>query len=220
MEESIVIEMRGTGINGDDQPQQSLFSATQHHPLTEISTSPGHLLLLKLWQRNEGLIASRVVTEESRLDAAKRGAFQICSAFFFFHGLFFTLLFTTSAEQSSERPACRGWWLPSFLSLFTCLVLIISVQASICSYWKIHGKLQRERGDGRALARCVQELRMKGASFDLSKEPQESLRMKSSSVGMKWRLIKLKWCSRNAVTILLLCFSAMVFPASKFILCS
>ncbi|KAK8948492.1 hypothetical protein KSP39_PZI006252 [Platanthera zijinensis] len=212
MEECLVIEMRRTDhINGDDQPQQSLFSATQHHPLAEISTSPGHLLLLKLWQRNEGLIASRVVTEESRLDAAKRGAFHICSAFFFFQGLFFTLLFASSAEQSSDQPACRGWWLPSFLSLFTCLVLIISAQASICSYWKIHEKLQRERGDGRALARRVQELRMKGASFDLSKEPQgSSSRMKSSSVEMKWRLIKLnKWCSRNAATILLLCFSAM-----------
>lgn len=199
------------------RPQQTLSFPMQHHPLTEISTSPGHLLLLKLWQRNEDLITSRVVTEESRLDAAKRGAFQICSAFFFFHGFFFTLLFTSSEVQSSQQLACRSWWLPSFLSLFTCLVLIISAQMSICSYWKIHGKLQGERGDGRALSRCVQELRMKGASFDLSREPQGSLRMKSSSVEIKWRLIK--WCSRNAVTIFLLCFSGMVLPVYKIILC-
>ncbi|OVA12324.1 hypothetical protein BVC80_1799g5 [Macleaya cordata] len=59
-------------------------------------------------------------------------------------------------------------------------------------YWKVSRQLQRERSDSRALTRCIQELRMKGASFDLSKEPQNARRMKSSS---------------------------LIFPASKFILC-
>ncbi|KAG9148818.1 hypothetical protein Leryth_024718 [Lithospermum erythrorhizon] len=31
------------------------ISAMQEHPLMEISNSPGHLLLLKLWQREEDL---------------------------------------------------------------------------------------------------------------------------------------------------------------------
>lgn len=198
------------------QPQQTLFAAMQHHPLTEISASPGHLLLLKLWQREEELLASRIGAKETKLDAIKREAFKLCSFLFFFHGIFLTLLFTSSLGQT-EMQACRGWWVPGFISLVTSLVLIFSVQLRICSYWKIYGKLQKVRGEGRALSRCVQELRMKGASFDLSKEPQMSKRMMSSSVKVDWR--PMKWLSRNAVTICLLCFSGLVFPACKFILC-
>ncbi|KAG0466407.1 hypothetical protein HPP92_017987 [Vanilla planifolia] len=189
----------------------------QHHPLTEISASPGHLLLLKLWQREEGLIASRIGSKEAQLDAVKREAFQLCSLLFFFHGLFLTLLFVSSVGQSEDRRACRGWWVPGCLSLVTSLVVVSTVQLRIWRYWRIYGQLRRERGDGRALARCVQELRMKGASFELGKEPQASKRIKSSSVEVRWR--PLRWCSRNAVAVCLLCFSGLVFPSCKFILC-
>ncbi|XP_044473164.1 uncharacterized protein LOC123201639 [Mangifera indica] len=84
-------------------------------------------------------------------------------------------------------------------------------------YWKVWRQLQRERGDNRALTRCIQELRMKGASFDLSKEPQRGKRMKSSSVEIKWK--PFAWCSQNFITIFLVGFSGFIFPASKFILC-
>ncbi|PKA51221.1 hypothetical protein AXF42_Ash010661 [Apostasia shenzhenica] len=230
MEETHVIQIpsrMGTAAasdSGDDrchqhhQPQQTLFAAMQHHPLTEISSSPGHLLLLKLWQREEGVLAGRIGAKETRLDAIKREAFKLCSLFFFFYGLFLTILFTSSLGQSEERRACRGWWVPACLSLVTSVVLISSVQLTICTYWRVQGQLQRERGEGRSLARCVQELRMKGASFDLSKEPQILRRMQSSSVVQaKWK--PLRWFSKNAVVFILLCFTGMMFPASKLILC-
>ncbi|KAJ0953836.1 putative transcription factor MYB-HB-like family [Helianthus annuus] len=59
-------------------------------------------------------------------------------------------------------------------------------------YWKVCGELQRERMDNRALTRCVQELRMKGVSFDLSKEPAIGNRMKSSSKKKKKKKKKKK----------------------------
>ncbi|KAJ6724065.1 hypothetical protein OIU85_022039 [Salix viminalis] len=57
----------------------------------------------------------------------------------------------------------------------------------ICRFWKVSRQLQRERNDNRALTRCIQELRMEGASFDLSKEPLGGKRMKRSSVELKWK---------------------------------
>ncbi|GMI63858.1 hypothetical protein like AT5G56120 [Hibiscus trionum] len=154
------------------------ITAIQKHPLMEISQSPGHLLLLKLWQREEDLFGRR-------MDSIKREMFQLCCFFLIFHGLFFNILFTSSVK--------------------------------LCRYWKVWKQLQRERSDNRALTRCIQELRMKGESFDLSKEPHIGKRMKSSSVEIKWK--PLTWCSQYLITIALVCFSALAFPVCKFMLC-
>ncbi|KAI4307794.1 hypothetical protein L6164_030938 [Bauhinia variegata] len=206
----------------DEEHQQKILSAItniteaiEDHPLTEISESPGHLLLLKLWQREEDLFSRRIVQRESRMDSIRREIFQLCSFFFIFHGFFLTLLFTSSVN--SEDNACKKWWIPSLVSLSTSLVFAFLVQVKLHGYWKVSRQLQREKNDNRALTRCIQELRMKGASFDLSKEPQSGKRMKSSSVEIKWK--PLTWCSQNLLTICLVSFTGLVFPASKFILC-
>lgn len=70
---------------------------------------------------------------------------------------------------------------------------------------------------------------MKGASYDLWKDTAVPAtgsaiagtvkRMKSSSVEVKW-MAPFKWCSRNFVTICLLCFSGLMFPVCKFIVCA
>ncbi|WOK92016.1 hypothetical protein Cni_G00707 [Canna indica] len=210
----VLIPPTSTGHAAADDDHPAL-AALQHHPLTQISESAGHLLLLKLWQREEDLHGRRAAAIESRMDAAKRAAFHLSCLFLSFHGLSLTLIFNASVAGGG---ACRSWWLPSSLSLLTSLVVAGAVQAAVRAYWALSRRLQRERGDGRALARCVQELRMKGDSFDLSKEPQTSKRMKSSSVEVKWR--PLRWCSQNLVTICLLFVSGSVFSVSRFILCS
>lgn len=203
----------------DEEHQQKLVldCAIQHHPLMEISQSPGHLLLLKLWQREEDLFGRRMALKETRMDSIKRELFQLCCFFFIFHGFFLTILFTSSSqEQQEHNTVCHNWWIPSFLSLTASIVIILLVQIKTCRYWKVCRQLQRERADNRALTRCIQELRMKGASFDLSKEPQISRRMKSSSVEIKWKPIT--WCSHNIITICLVCFAVLLFPACRFII--
>ncbi|KAJ9187122.1 hypothetical protein P3X46_002616 [Hevea brasiliensis] len=205
----------------DEEHQHKLLcamntvTAIQNHPLTEISHSPGHLLLLKLWQREEDLFCRRIAVKESRMDSTRREIFQLCCFFLLFHGIFLTMLFTSSVN--SREHTCRKWWIPSFVSVSTSLVFVFLVQVKVFRYWKVWRQLQRERNDNRALARCIQELRMKGSSFDLSKEPQSAKRMKSSSVEIKWK--PLTWCSQYLINICLICFSGLVFPASKFILC-
>ncbi|KAF7816037.1 uncharacterized protein G2W53_030006 [Senna tora] len=194
----------------------NIVEAIEDHPLTEISESPGHLLLLKLWQREEELFGRRIAHKELRMDTIRRELFHLSSFFFVFHGLFLTLLFTSSV--SGADGSCRKWWIPSAISLATSLVFVALVQAKLSAYWRMWREVKREREGGRAVTRCVQELRMKGASFDLSKEPmQNGKKMKSSSVEIKWK----PWtcCCRNLLTISLVCFTGVAFPASKFILC-
>ncbi|KAE9598580.1 hypothetical protein Lalb_Chr15g0082511 [Lupinus albus] len=104
----------------------SMFEAIEDHPLTEISESPGHLLLLKLWQREEKLFAQHIAKKETRLYSIKSELFQLCSFFFIFHGFFLTLLFTSWANANSHnKTVCKKWWVPSMVSLCTSLVFVV-----------------------------------------------------------------------------------------------
>ncbi|CAN4103863.1 unnamed protein product [Withania somnifera] len=199
----------------DEEHQQKLSSAIttitaiQNHPLMEISKSPGHLLLLKLWQREEDLSGRRIAAKETRMDSIRREIFHICCFFFIFHSIFFTILFTSVSENPhNDNVVCHKWWIPSVLLVCTSFCIVFLVQLKLYRFWKVSRQLQRERG----------MLRMKGASFDLSKEPQIGKKMKSSSVEIKWK--PLTWLSQYAVTICLVCFTGLVFPASRLILCA
>ncbi|KAG6494043.1 hypothetical protein ZIOFF_049061 [Zingiber officinale] len=142
------------------------------------------------------------------MDAAKRAVFHLSCLLLAFHNLSFTLLFITSVVDAS----CRNWWLPCSLSLTTSLAVTVAVQVVVRAYWRISRRLQREREDERALMRCVREMRMQGADFNLSKEPQKSSKwMKSLSVEVKWR--SLAWCSRNLIPIFLLSVARIFFLA-------
>ncbi|XP_042386653.1 uncharacterized protein LOC121978364 [Zingiber officinale] len=104
------------------------------------------------------------------MDAAKHDVFHLSYLLLAFHSLSFTLLFIASVVGAS----CRGWWLPCSLSLTTSLAVTVAVQVVMRTYWRILRRLEREHEDKRALTQCVREMRMKGADFNLSKEPQKS----------------------------------------------
>ncbi|MFS7897212.1 hypothetical protein Hanom_Chr00s007368g01737611 [Helianthus anomalus] len=183
-------------IPADGDHHKKLIAAIQDHPLMEISDSPGHLLLLKLLQREEDLSGRRIAGKERRLDTLKREVFQLCLFFFAFHGLFLTILFGSSSNDLGVS-VCRK-----------CLF----------QYWKVYGQILREKTDNRSLTRCIQELRMKGVSFDLSKEPGNGKKKKSSSVEIKWKPVE--WCCRYFVTIGVVAVSGLVLPVCKFMICS
>uniref|UniRef100_A0A7N0UPH4 Uncharacterized protein n=1 Tax=Kalanchoe fedtschenkoi TaxID=63787 RepID=A0A7N0UPH4_KALFE len=79
--------------------------AIQNHPLVEISESHGHLLLLKLFQRQERIYASRISLKETKRDSIKQEISQLCNFYFFFHMLCFPLLF---ASMLSNPKACSN----------------------------------------------------------------------------------------------------------------
>ncbi|KAI3931210.1 hypothetical protein MKW92_036487 [Papaver armeniacum] len=171
----------------------------------EISQGPGHLLLLKLWQREEDMFGRRVTMKETRMDNLKSEIFQLCCCFYFFMGFFLTLVYTSSINSSShDHHYCKKWWLPSFVSLFTSMVMICVVQMKLYRYWKVSRELQRERSENRTLTRYPPH-------------HQNAKRMKSSSVEIKWRPVS--WFSQYFVTICLVCVSGLIFPVSRFILC-
>ena len=131
-----------------------------HHPLGEIAASAGHLLLLKLWQREEDRLARRACALEARMDAARRDAFYLCSAFLAFHGLSLALLFAASVAGSAAGGggACRRWWAPSTLSLAASLALAAAVQLRVCAYWRAAARLRRasvHAGRCRSLTRRI-----------------------------------------------------------------
>lgn len=204
-------------VEGENQQKKPCITVIEHHPLMEISQSPGHLLLLKLWQREEGIFGRKIAAKEARIDFLRREIFQICCSFFVFSAICFTVLFTAYLDEAKLSGSCRKGWIPSAALTCTSLFVAFIVQIKVCRFWKTCGQLQRLRSDGRCVTRCVQELRMKGESFDLSKEPIfAGKRMKSSSVEMgKWKK-PLNWCSHYALTIVLVCFSGLLFTASEF----
>ncbi|KAG7028284.1 hypothetical protein SDJN02_09465, partial [Cucurbita argyrosperma subsp. argyrosperma] len=145
--------------------------------------------------RDEHLFGLRIGHRETKLECLKQQIFQLCCYFFLFNVLSLTLMFT-----SYNPNVCHKWWGPAVSVAATSVVFVMAVQVKLWEYWKAAGELQRERMKNRAVIRCVQELRMK-----------------SSSVEIKWG--PLTCLSRNCITISLLCFSGLVFAASKFILC-
>ncbi|MFS7940617.1 hypothetical protein Hanom_Chr05g00466541 [Helianthus anomalus] len=72
----------------------------------EISYSPGHLLLLKLLQREEDHPGHRFAGKERRLDTLKREVFQLC--LFFFTS---TTTVATGARQFRFSSGFRFGWL-------------------------------------------------------------------------------------------------------------
>ncbi|KAL7258518.1 hypothetical protein ACSBR1_004616 [Camellia fascicularis] len=169
----------GIPIDEEHQPHK-LISTIQNHPLMEISQSPGHLLLLKFLEREEHLCARRITIKETRKDTIGREIFQLCFFFFIFHSLFSIILFTsTTQNQNDYKSLCEKWWVPSILSVSVSIIVIFLVQIKLWRYWKVERELQRERSDGRAMTRWIQEMRMKGGSFDLSKEIQGRRGMKN-----------------------------------------
>uniref|UniRef100_A0ACD5ZSN6 Uncharacterized protein n=1 Tax=Avena sativa TaxID=4498 RepID=A0ACD5ZSN6_AVESA len=217
-----VVEIPVTGDGAEPAAGGAFLgkAASGHHPLGEIADSGGHLLLLKLWQREESRLNRRACALEALMDAARRDAFYLCAAFLALHGLSLALLFAASVAGAPAR-ACRRWWAPSSLSLAASLALAAAVQLRVCAYWRAARRLRRERGDARALARCVQELRMKGASFDLSKEPQCGVtRANRASVEGAGACGPLQWCYRNVVTACLLAVASAALPFGKLILCA
>lgn len=198
-----------------DRQKQIIFSI-QDHPLMEISESPGHLLLLKLWQRQEALFCRKIAQRETKIDTLRTEIFHLCLFFLTFHGFLLTVLFTSTTTNINS---CHKWWIPVIISLLTSCMMVFLVHLKLCRYWKVCKQIQRERTDNRALSRCIQELRMKGASFDLSKEPGigNRMKMKSSSVEIKWK--PLTWCSKYLITICLVGVSCLAVGVCRFMLC-
>lgn len=77
--------------------------------------------------------------------------------------------------------------------------------------------LEREKEDGKLMAKCVEELKKKGVEFDLMKEVDALRRAKSMRIEAK---AVRKWSARDFVTLFFFTVSCFVLAFTRIILCN
>ncbi|RRT60977.1 hypothetical protein B296_00019261 [Ensete ventricosum] len=191
------------------------------HPLHQIAESATHKLLLKQWMKEEEIVARRVALRESRVDAVRGQIAALYCLFFVLHSLVLLLLYHASASARPPSAACRRSWIPCLCSLVCSLAIVWAVRYKADTESVLERLLEREREDGLLLAKCVEELKRKGAEFDLLKEVDALRRAKSLRVEAKGGAAKVrKWSARDLAAMVLLALSCGALGLTRFVLCN
>ncbi|XP_044479825.1 uncharacterized protein LOC123226162 [Mangifera indica] len=183
------------------------------HPLHEIAETPTHKLLLKQWLKEEELILNRICLKETQIDSVRKELTQLYIFFFLFHSISLILLFNAS---NAEMGSCERSWIPCLCSLLCSLGMIWAVRYKSDVESHLEKLLEREKEDGKLLAKCVEELKKKGIEFDLLKEVDALRRAKSLRVESK---AVRKWSARDFVTLFFFSVSCLVLGLTRVILC-
>ncbi|KAG6405165.1 hypothetical protein SASPL_132751 [Salvia splendens] len=196
-----------------DTKSSSLMEAKPVHPLHQIAGNPTHKLLLKQWLKEEELILNRLSLKETQIDSTRKEITHLYCLFFLFHSTALLLLFSADARPH----LCRRSWLPSLCSLLFSLGFIWAIRYKTDAESHLEKMLTREKEDSALLAKCVEELKRKGAEFDLLTEVDalrraKSLRIESKSVP--------KWSARDFVTLFFFAVSCCVVVLNRLILCT
>ncbi|KAJ8751954.1 hypothetical protein K2173_000700 [Erythroxylum novogranatense] len=192
-----------------------IMEARPLHPLHQIAETPTHKLLLKQWLKEEELILNRISLKETQIDSVRREITQLHVFFFLFHSIALLLLFNASSLASGYL--CKRSWIPSVCSLLCSLGIIWAVRYKTDVECLLEKLLDREKEDGKLLAKCVEELKKKGLEFDLLKEVDALRRAKSLRVEAK---VVRKWSARDFVTLFFFTVSCLVLGLTRIILCS
>lgn len=187
------------------------------HPLHQIAETPTHKLLLKQWLKEEELILGRIILKETQIDSVRKEITMLYIFFFLFHSTALVLLFSASSRDPlSNRLACHRSWIPSLCSILYSLGIIWAVRYKTDVEVHLEKLLEREKEDGKLLAKCVEELKKKGIEFDLLKEVDALRRAKSLRVEAK---AVRKWSARDFVTLFFFAVSCLVLAITRVILC-
>ncbi|KAK6154535.1 hypothetical protein DH2020_008783 [Rehmannia glutinosa] len=187
-----------------------------NHPLHQIAENPTHKLLLKQWLKEEELILNRISLKETQLDSTRNQITQLYCLFFLFHSTALLLLFS-AASIGDGLHLCRRSWVPSLCSLLCSLGFVWAIRYKTDLEFHLEKMLEREKEDSSLLAKCVEELKRKGAEFDLLKEVDALRRAKSLRV--ESRPVR-KWSGRDFVTLFFFTVSCLVLGLTRVILCS
>ncbi|KAM3302727.1 hypothetical protein P3S67_017229 [Capsicum chacoense] len=190
----------------------SIMESKPLHPLHQIAETPTHKLLLKQWLKEEELILNRIATKETQIDSVRNEITQIYCIFFLFHSISLMLLFSASSKSG----LCHRSWIPSVCSLLCSMGIIWAVRYKTDSESHLEKMLEREKEDGKLLAKCVEELKRKGMEFDLLKEVDALRRAKSLRAEAK---VVRKWSARDFVSLFFFSVSCLVLALMRTILC-
>ncbi|XP_037493663.1 uncharacterized protein LOC105646185 [Jatropha curcas] len=202
----------------DQGTNPSIMEPKPLHPLHQIAETPTHKLLLKQWLKEEELILNRVALKETQIDSVRKEITQLYIFFFLFHSISLLLLFNASSrDPPGSGSYCKRSWIPSLCSLLCSLGIIWAVRYKTDVECHMEKLLEREKEDGKLLAKCVEELKKKGIEFDLLKEVDALRRAKSLRVETK---VVRKWSARDFVTLFFFTVSCLVLGLTRIILCS
>ncbi|KAK8648735.1 hypothetical protein V6N13_129478 [Hibiscus sabdariffa] len=201
----------------DQSSNPSIMSPKQPDPLHQIAETPTHRLLLKQWLKEEELILNRISFKETQIDSVRKEITQLYIFFFLFHSISLLLLFNSSSKDAPAGGACHRSWIPSLCSLLCSMGIIWAVRYKTDVEVHLEKLLEREKEDGKLLAKCVEELKKKGVEFDLLKEVDALRRAKSLRVEAK---AVRKWSARDFVTLFFFTVSCLVLGLTRVILCS
>ncbi|XP_020599922.1 uncharacterized protein LOC110039257 [Phalaenopsis equestris] len=201
-------------------PRRETNTAKAPHPLHQIAENPTHKLLLKQWLKEEELISHRTALKESQLDSVRREIIALSCAFFLFHSLSLILLFSMAARQPVT--ACRRSWIPCLCSLLCSMTIVWAIRYKADTESHLEKLLEREKEDGLLLGKCVEELKRKGAEFDLLKEVDALRRAKSLRVEAKGNGIGVakRWSKKDFVLMFFFAAACGVLGLIRFVLCS
>ncbi|KAH7861765.1 hypothetical protein Vadar_030591 [Vaccinium darrowii] len=194
----------------------SIMESKSAHPLHQIAETPTHKLLLKQWLKEEELILNRSALKETQIDSVRKEITQLYCFFFLFHSTALVLLFSASS-RGPQSGSCHRSWIPSLCSLLFSLGMIWAVRYKTDVEGHLEKLLEREKEDGKLLAKCVEELKRKGVEFDLLKEVDALRRAKSLRVEAK---AVRKWSARDFVSLFFFTVSCLVLGLTRVILCS
>ncbi|KAI5674568.1 hypothetical protein M9H77_14932 [Catharanthus roseus] len=192
----------------------SIMESKPLHPLHQIAQTPTHKLLLKQWLKEEELILNRISLKETQIDHVRKEITQLYCFFFLFHSTALVLLFSASSRGPEF---CRRSWIPSLCSFLCSLGIIWAVRYKTDVESHLEKLLEREKEDGKLLAKCVEELKKKGVDFDLLKEVDALRRAKSLRVETK---VVRKWSARDFVTLFFFTMACLALGLTRIILCS
>jgi len=201
----------------DQSTKPSIMESKPLHPLHQIAETPTHKLLLKQWLKEEELILGRTILKQTQLDSVRKEITMLYIFFFLFHSTALVLLFSASSRDPlSSQLACHRSWIPSLCSTLFSLGIIWAVRYKTDVEVHLEKLLEREKEDGKLLAKCVEELKKKGIEFDLLKEVDALRRAKSLRVEAK---AVRKWSARDFVSLFFFAVSCLVLAITRVILC-
>ncbi|KAF3438261.1 hypothetical protein FNV43_RR21022 [Rhamnella rubrinervis] len=200
----------------DQSTNSSIMESKPLHPLHQIASTPTHKLLLKQWLKEEELILGRIALKETQIDSVRKEITMLYIFFFLFHSTALILLFNASARDP-HGVGCRRSWIPSLCSLLFSLGLIWAIRYKTDMEVHLEKLLEREKEDGKLMAKCVEELKKKGVEFDLMKEVDALRRAKSMRIEAK---AVRKWSARDFVTLFFFTVSCFVLAFTRIILCN
>ncbi|KAF3670158.1 hypothetical protein FXO37_08655 [Capsicum annuum] len=198
--------------NSNSSNNTSIMESKPLHPLHQIAETPTHKLLLKQWLKEEELILNRIATKETQIDSVRNEITQLYCIFFLFHSISLMLLFSASSKSG----LCHRSWIPSVCSLLCSMGIIWAVRYKTDTESHLEKMLEREKEDGKLLAKCVEELKRKGMEFDLLKEVDALRRAKSLRAEAK---VVRKWSARDFLSLFFFSASCLVLALMRTILC-